>query len=243
MILDFPDDGPSPCPLFLGRYIRGVRNCESPHWLKDKLASVGLRPISALVDLTNFLTIDRNRPVHVFDAGKVKGDIWLRLGQGGAKFAALNGKEYVLDDTMTGIGDESGVISLAGVMGGEPTGCTMETTDVFIEIALFDPVRTAATGRTFNLESDARYRFERGVDPAFAGPGMELMTRLVIELCGGEASEVVVAGAEPAWRREIAFRPCRVKAARRRRLRAVGLGRHPRGPGFRLAKGKTTDHG
>ena len=113
---------------------------------------------------------------------------------------------------MTGIGDESGVISLAGVMGGEPTGCTMETTDVFIEIALFDPVRTAATGRAFNLESDARYRFERGVDAAFAGPGMELMTRLVIELCGGEASEVVVAGAEPAWRREIAFRPSRVKA-------------------------------
>ena len=212
VILDFPVDGPSPCPLFLGRYIRGVRNCESPRWLKERLASVGLRPISALVDLTNFLTIDRNRPVHVFDAGKVKGDIWLRLGQGGAKFAALNGKEYVLDDAMTGIGDESGVISLAGVMGGEPTGCTMETTDVFIEIALFDPVRTAATGRTFNLESDARYRFERGVDPAFAGPGMELMTRLVIELCGGEASEVVVAGAEPAWRREIAFRPSRVKA-------------------------------
>ena len=212
VILDFPGDGPSPCPLFLGRYIRNVRNCESPRWLKDRLASVGLRPISALVDLTNFLTIDRNRPVHVFDAGKVKGDIWLRLGKGGSSFAALNGKEYVLDDTMTGIGDESGVISLAGVMGGEPTGCTMETRDVFIEIALFDPVRTAATGRAFNLESDARYRFERGVDPAFAGPGMELMTRLVMEICGGEASKVVVAGAEPAWRREIAFRPSRVKA-------------------------------
>ena len=212
VILDFPGEGPSPCSLFLGRYIRGVRNCESPRWLKDRLASVGLRPISALVDLTNFLTIDRNRPVHVFDSGKVKGDIWLRLGQGGATFAALNGKDYTLDDAMTAIGDESGVISLAGVMGGEPTGCTMETTDVFIEIALFDPVCTAATGRTFNLESDARYRFERGVDPAFAGPGMELMTRLVIELCGGEASEVVIAGAEPAWRREIAFRPSRVKA-------------------------------
>ena len=212
VILDFPGDGPSPCPLFLGRYVRGVRNCESPRWLKDRLASVGLRPISALVDLTNNLTIDRNRPVHVFDAGKVKGDIWLRLGEGSAAFAALNGKEYALDDAMTAIGDESGVISLAGVMGGETTGCTMETTDVFIEIALFDPVRTAATGRTFNLKSDARYRFERGVDPAFAGPGMELMTRLVIELCGGEASEVVVAGAEPAWRREIGFRPSRVKA-------------------------------
>ena len=210
--LDFPGEEPAPCPLFLGRYVRGVRNCESPRWLKDRLHSVGLRPISALVDLTNFLTIDRNRPVHVFDAGKVSGDIWLRLGKGGARFAALNGKDYALDDAMCAIGDEGGVISLAGVMGGEPTGCTMETTDVFIEIALFDPVRTAATGRTLNLESDARYRFERGVDPAFAGPGMELMTRLVIELCGGEASEVVVAGAEPAWRREIAFRPSRVRA-------------------------------
>ena len=212
VILDFSGEGPSPCPLFLGRYIRGVRNCESPRWLKERLSSVGLRPISALVDLTNFLTIDRNRPVHVFDAGKVKGDIWLRLGEGGATFAALNGKDYALDDAMTAIGDESGVISLAGVMGGEPTGCTMETTDVFIEIALFDPVRTAATGRSFNLESDARYRFERGVDPAFAGSGMELMTRLVMDICGGEASNVVVAGAEPAWWREIAFRPSRVKA-------------------------------
>lgn len=210
--LEFAGEEPAPCPLFLGRYVRGVRNCESPRWLKERLRSVGLRPISALVDLTNFLTIDRNRPVHVFDAGKVTGDIWLRLGAGGARFAALNGKEYTLDDSMCAIGDGSGVISLAGVMGGEPTGCTMETTDVFIEIALFDPVRTAATGRAFALESDARYRFERGVDPAFAGSGMELMTRLVIELCGGEASEVVVAGAAPDWRREIAFRPSRVHA-------------------------------
>ena len=135
---------------------------------------------------------------------------------------------------MTAIGDESGAISLAGVMGGEPTGCTMETTDVFIEIALFDPVRTAATGRTFNLESDARYRFERGVDPAFAGPGMELMTRLVMELCGGEASEVVVAGAEPAWRREIALPSLPGQGARRGRLRALALPRHPHGAGLRL---------
>ena len=210
--LEFSGAGLSPCPLFLGRHVRGVRNRESPRWLRDRLVSVGLRPISALVDLTNFLTIDRNRPVHVFDAGKVSGDIWLRLGQGGAPFAALNGKAYTLDDAMTAIGDGSGVISLAGVMGGETTGCTMETTDVFIEIALFDPVRTAATGRAFNLESDARYRFERGVDPAFARDGMELMTRLVMEICGGEASEIVVAGAAPPWRREIAFRPSRVGA-------------------------------
>ena len=120
VILDFPGDGSSPCPLFLGRYVRGLRNCESPRWLKDRLNAVGLRPISALVDLTNFLTIDRNRPVHVFDAGKVRGDLWLRLGQGGARLAALNGKDYTLDDTMCAIGDESGVVSLAGVMGGSP---------------------------------------------------------------------------------------------------------------------------
>ncbi len=210
--LEFSESGRSPCPLFLGRYVRGVRNGESPQWLKDRLNAIGLRPISALVDLTNFLTIDRNRPVHVFDAGKVAGDLWLRLGCGGARLLALNGKEYTLDDEMTAIGDETGVISLAGVMGGAASGCTMETTDVFIEIALFDSARTAATGRKLNLESDARYRFERGVDPAFAAPGMELATRLVIELCGGEPSEVVVAGAAPSWQREITFRPSRVAA-------------------------------
>ena len=208
--LEVPDGADAPCPLFLGRHVRGVRNGESPRWLRNRLESIGLRPISALVDMTNFLTIDRNRPVHVFDAGKLAGDLWLGLGRGGARFDALNGREYVLDDEMTAIGDESGVVSLAGVMGGAATGCTTETTDVFIEIALFDPTRTAATGRKLNLESDARYRFERGIDPAFAAPGMELATRLVIELCGGEPSEVVVAGAPPAWRREIVFRPSRV---------------------------------
>ena len=208
--LEIPGGANGPCPLFLGRYVRGVRNGESPRWLRNRLESIGLRPISALVDMTNFLTIDRNRPVHVFDAGKVAGDLWLRLGCGGARFDALNGKEYILDDEMTAIGDESGVISLAGVMGGVATGCTMETTDVFIEVALFDPIRTAATGRKLNLESDARYRFERGVDPTFAVPGMELATRLVLELCGGEPSEVGVAGAVPAWQREIVFRPSRV---------------------------------
>ena len=210
--LAFSGRGRSPCPLFLGRHVRGVRNGESPQWLKDRLNAIGLRPISALVDLTNFLTIDHNRPVHVFDAGKVAGDLWLKLGCGGARLLALNGKEYTLDDEMTAIGDQTGVLSLAGIMGGAASGCTMETTDVFIEIALFDPVRTAATGRKLNLESDARYRFERGVDPAFAAPGMELATRLVIELCGGKPSEVVVAGAVPSRQPEIAFRPSRVAA-------------------------------
>ncbi|MBT3627440.1 MAG: phenylalanine--tRNA ligase subunit beta [Rhodospirillaceae bacterium] len=208
---EFSDGMEDACPLFVGRYIKGVKNGASPKWMQDRLLSVGLRPISALVDMTNYLTIDLNRPVHVFDADKVAGDhLWLRTGCDGAKFDALNGKEYTLDGEMTAIGDGNGVLSLAGVMGGESSGCTEETTNVFIEIALFDPVRTAATGRKLNLESDARYRFERGVDPEFAVPGMEAATRLVQEMCGGEASELVVTGAVPEWRREVAFRPSRV---------------------------------
>ena len=211
--LEFSADSEDACPMFVGRFIRGVKNGPSPKWMQDRLLSVGLRPISALVDMTNFVTIDLNRPVHVFDADKVSGDhLWLRTGCAGAKFNALNGKEYELDSEMTAIGDESGVLSLAGVMGGQSSGCTDETVNVFIEIALFDPVRTAATGRKLNLESDARHRFERGVDPAFAEPGMEAATRLVQDMCGGEASELVVAGTMPEWRREVTFRPSRVQA-------------------------------
>jgi phenylalanyl-tRNA synthetase beta chain len=208
---DFSSTVQGACPLFVGRYIAGVSNGASPKWMQDRLLSVGLRPISALVDMTNFVTLDLNRPVHVFDADKIAGDhLWLRTGCVGAKFAALNGKEYELDGDMTAIGDGVGVLSLAGVMGGESSGCTEETVNVFIEIALFDAVRTAATGRKLNLESDARHRFERGVDPAFAVPGMEVATRLVLEMCGGAASELVIAGEVPEWRREIAFRPSRV---------------------------------
>ena len=208
---DFKPHSADACPLFVGRYIKGVKNGPSPKWMQDRLLSVGLRPISALVDMTNFLTIDLNRPVHVFDADKIEGNhLWLKTGCAGAKFLALNGKEYVLDGEMTTIGDANGVLSLAGVMGGESSGCTEETVNVFIEIALFDPVRTAATGRKLNLDSDARHRFERGVDPAFAKPGIEAATRLVQEMCGGEASELVVTGQAPDWKREIAFRPSRL---------------------------------
>ena len=211
--LDFPKGKEDACPLFIGRYIRGVKNGPSPKWLQDRLRSVGLRPISALVDVTNFLTLDLNRPVHVFDAERIKGDhLWLRLGCGGMSFAALNGKTYTLDDEMTAIGDESGVLSLAGLMGGSGSGCQESTTNVFVEIALFDPRRTAATGRKLMIESDARYRFERGVDPAFAHAGMEEVTRLILELCGGEPSEAVVAGAEPVWRRAVSFRHSRLKS-------------------------------
>lgn len=198
------------CPLFLGRHIRGLRNGPSPRWLRDRLEAIGLRPISALVDITNFLTFDLNRPLHVFDAGSLKGDLTVRLAHPGEKLSALNGREYPLDLEVTVIADENGVQSLGGVIGGEPTGCTESTTEVFVEAALFDPIRTAATGRRLEIISDARYRFERGVDPAFVGPGLEIATRLILDLCGGEASEAVVAGAMPDWHREYLLRPERL---------------------------------
>ena len=198
------------CPLFLGRHIRGLKNGPSPHWLRERLEAIGLRPISALVDITNFLTFDVNRPLHVFDAGKVTGDLTVRFARRGEKLLALNGREYELDPEITAIADDVGVQSLGGVIGGEPTACTETTTEVFVEAALFDPIRTAATGRRLEIISDARYRFERGVDPAFVGPGLEIATRLILELCGGEASEVVVAGAAPDWQREYLLRPERL---------------------------------
>jgi phenylalanyl-tRNA synthetase beta chain len=199
------------CPLFLGRYIRGVRNGPSPKWLQDRLRAIGLRPISALVDITNLLTFDLNRPLHVFDADKVDGDLVVREARKGERLLALNGKTYELEEGMTVIADSRGVESLGGVIGGEATGCTMETANVFLEAALFDPVRTALTGRQLNLQTDARYRFERGLDPEFVRPGLEIATRLVLELCGGTPSEVYSAGAVPEWRRTVALRPDRVR--------------------------------
>ena len=197
----------SACPLFLGRHLRGVRNGLSPNWLRSRLEAIGLRPISALVDITNFLTFDVNRPLHVFDAGRLAGDLTVRFARPGETLLALNGQEYALDAEMTAIVDEAGVQSLGGVIGGEATGCTEATTEVLIEAALFDPVRTAATGRKLNISSDARYRFERGLDPAFVRDGLEIATRLMLDLCGGEASEIVTAGAVPDWRRRYVLRP------------------------------------
>ena len=198
------------CPLFLGRHICGLRNGPSPRWLRDRLEAIGLRPISALVDLTNFLTFDLNRPLHVFDAGKLAGDLTVRFARPGERLAALNGREYELDPEITAIADRNGVQSLGGVIGGEPTGCTEATTEVYVEAALFDPIRTAATGRRLEIASDARYRFERGIDPAFVRPGLEIATRLILELCGGEPSDIVVAGAGPEWRRSYLLRPERM---------------------------------
>ena len=207
------------CPMFAGRFIRGVKNGPSPDWAQKKLKAVGLRPISALVDVTNLVAHDRGRPLHVFDAAKLKGNMRARLARKGESLLALDGRAYPLDEDMIVIADEEKARGIAGVIGGEDTGATPETTEVFVESALFDPVRIAATGRKLGIVSDARYRFERGVDPEFVLPGLELATTLILEFCGGEASEIVVAGAPLPWRRVIAFDPAAVK-----RLAGLALG-------------------
>lgn len=209
--LNFDEATKSACPHFVGRYIRGVQNGESPQWLKDKLLAIGLRPISALVDITNLLTMDLGRPLHVFDVAHLDGDVQARMAKPGEKLLALNGKEYTLGADMCVIADNSKVEALGGVMGGEASGCTETTTDVYVECAYFDPIRTATTGRKLQVISDARFRFERGVDPAFLETGMEIATRLIMDLCGGEPSEIVNAGTEANWKRDIALRPERIK--------------------------------
>jgi phenylalanyl-tRNA synthetase beta chain len=182
------------CPGFALRLVRGVTNGPSPKWLRDRLTSIGLRPINALVDITNFMTYDRARPLHVFDAAKVKGNLVVRRARDGESLLALDGRTYALDGAMCVIADEAGVESLAGIMGGEASGCDETTTDVLIESALWNEINIAQTGRKLGINSDARYRFERGVDPAFMVPGLEMATRLVIEICGGTPSEKVVVG-------------------------------------------------
>ncbi len=201
--LKFDKGAEDACPMFAGRVIRGLENGPSPDWLQRRLKAIGLRPINALVDITNYITCDRARPLHVYDAAKVKGRIHARLGRKGESFAALDGNDYEVDEDMCVIADESGVLGLGGVIGGERTGSTEDTTEVLIECACFDPLRTARTGRRTGVESDARYRFERGVDPAFVIPGLELATKMVLEICGGEPSEILVAGAPPATGRAI----------------------------------------
>lgn len=208
--LDFPAGAENACPVFAGRYIRGVKNGPSPAWLQQRLKAIGLRPISALVDITNFFTYDLGRPLHVFDAAKVKGNITARLARTGEKLLALDGKEYTLDDSITVIADENGPEGLGGVMGGEHTGCSFDTTVVFLESAWFDPVRTATTGRKLGIHSDARHRFERIVDPAFIQGGVEVGTQMILDLCGGEASEVVLAGKAPDWKKTVTLRPTRL---------------------------------
>ena len=179
------------CRGFALRLVRGVKNGPSPDWLQRRLRAIGLRPINALVDITNLITYDRGRPLHVFDAAKVKGDLVVRRARNGETLTALDGKTYTLDETMCVIADDAGPESLAGIMGGEASGCDETTTDVLIESALWQPLNIAQTGRKLDINSDARYRFERGVDPAFMLPGLELATQLVLDLCGGTPSEIV----------------------------------------------------
>jgi phenylalanyl-tRNA synthetase beta chain len=209
--LDFDEDTRANCPAFGLRMVRGVKNGPSPDWLQRRLTSIGLRPINTLVDITNYVTYDRGRPLHVFDAAKVKGDLVVRMARDGEQVLALDGKTYALDSSMTVIADDNGVESIAGIMGGEVSGCDETTTDVLIESALWNPINIAATGRKLGIHSDARYRFERHVDPAFMVPGLEQATRMVLELCGGEASEITVAGTVPDDDRIIDFNPAEVQ--------------------------------
>jgi phenylalanyl-tRNA synthetase beta chain len=193
------------CPAFGLRLVKGVKNGPSPDWLQKRLLAIGLRPINALVDITNFITYDRGRPLHVFDAAKVKGNLTVRRAKNGETLLALDGKTYTLDEATCVIADEKGVESLAGIMGGEESGCDANTTDVLIESALWDEFNIATTGRKLGINSDARYRFERGIDPAFMLPGLELATQMVIDLCGGTPSEIVVAGEVPVKEKVIDF--------------------------------------
>jgi phenylalanyl-tRNA synthetase beta chain len=196
---------PSLCPAFALRLVRGVKNGPSPAWLQKRLTAIGLRPINALVDITNFITYDRGRPLHVFDAAKVKGNLVVRRAHNGEQLTALDGKTYTLDSAMCVIADDAGVESLAGIMGGEASGCDAGTTDVLIESALWEPLNIAQTGRKLGINSDARYRFERGVDPNFMVPGLELATQMVLDLCGGTPSEIVVTGSAETTERVIDF--------------------------------------
>jgi phenylalanyl-tRNA synthetase beta chain len=203
--LEFTKETADACPVFAGRYVKGVKNGPSPAWLQQRLKAVGLRPINALVDVTNYISQDRGRPLHVYDADKLKGAVRARLGKPGEKFLALDGKEYVVDETMCVIADEAGPLGLGGVIGGEASGSTEATVNVLIESAWFDPARTAQTGRKTGLVTDARYRFERGVDPASVLPGLDLATDMILKLAGGAPSKAKVAGKPPIDKRVIDF--------------------------------------
>ena len=201
---------PAACPWVLGRMVRGLRNGPSPRWLAERLRAIGLRPINALVDVTNFFTFDVGRPLHVFDAGRVAGGTLTMRPGAGETFRALNGRDYTATAQDCVIADAAGVQSLAGIMGGEATGCTEATTSVFLECALFDPVHVALSGRRHGVTSDARQRFERGIDPALLPDAVTAATRMILDLCGGEASETVAAGAAPRWQRQATLRFARV---------------------------------
>ena len=209
--LDFAPADAHLCPAFALRLVRGVTNGPSPEWMQKRLRAIGLRPISALVDITNYVAFDRGRPLHVFDLAKVVGDLTVRRARTGESVLALDGKTYALDESMVAIADWNGVESIAGIMGGEHSGCDETTRDVLIESALWDPTTTAQTGRKLSVTTDARYRFERGVDPDFCVPGCDLATELVLSICGGEPSRMIVAGDPSTPRRSVPFQYSEVK--------------------------------
>lgn len=203
-------DDAEACPMFAARLIRGVKNGPSPEWLQRRLRAIGLKPRSALVDVTNYLAYDRARPLHVYDAAKLDGVVRARLGRSGESLKALDGKTYEITPSMCVIADDARVLGLGGVMGGEYSGASEDTTDVLLESALFDPIRTMETGRATGINSDAHYRFARGVDPEFVLGGLDLAAALILEICGGEASEPIVAGRVPDAPKPFAFDPARV---------------------------------
>ena len=199
------------CPAFGLRLIKNVKNVESPIWLQQRLRSIGLRPISALVDITNYITFDYGRPLHVFDADKVKGNLVIRPAKNNEEFLALDGKTYNLTKDHFVIADDNGAESLAGVMGGESSGCSLETTNVLIESALWDSLTIARTGRDLSITSDARYRFERGVDPNFMEEGLDRGTQLILDLCGGEPTDSIISGSIPKSNKVIKFPVSEIK--------------------------------
>ncbi|MBS0241654.1 MAG: phenylalanine--tRNA ligase subunit beta [Proteobacteria bacterium] len=246
----YPSTDTAPCSCFAGRYIKGIKNGTSPAWMQTRIKAIGLRPINAVVDVTNYIMIDRGRPLHVYDADKLKGAIRARLGKKGESFLALNERTYEVDETMCVIADAEHVHDIGGIMGGEDTGCTPETKNVLIECAYFDPVSIATTGRKLGLVSDARYRFERGVDPAFIEPGLDLATRMMLDIVGGTPSKKKIAGKPPIQNKVVEFDFARVEklmgvkiadAEIRRTLEALGFGLSPAAGG--QPKGDETSSG
>jgi len=209
---DVRTDDPEGCPAFYAQAVSGLTNPASPLWLQQKLKAIGQKPISVLVDITNFMTVDLGRPLHVYDRAKLHGALVARRARSGESAVALNGKSYTLDDSMTVIADDAEVHDIAGIMGGEHSGVSETTSDIIIECAFFDPPRIARTGQKLTLTSDARARFERGVDPAFLDEGLAIATRLIVDHCGGTASPVTRAGAPPLAERRVAFDPARTLA-------------------------------